>query len=268
MNLEKRSFVSAKSPDSHRHRGPPVKPPRVGHPVRSRFIGKCYGRPNLFFHHQRPRLPHSGSRPCAWLFYVLTVTEAAPLVALFDEWVPATSTLLRRALDHASLGRSSRPRSRLRLTVPTRRKTATSGAAFPRTCGPAPSDSPLVFNPHSGSRPRAWLFYVLTVTEAAPLVGVFDEWAPATSTLLRRALNHASLGRSSRVTSRLRLAAPTRRKPRRVGQPLLGWVGQPPFNSTFGMFGFTIAPEPKATVTVTVTNCVTDSNGKKTCDTQ
>jgi RHS repeat-associated protein len=40
------------------------------------------------------------------------------------------------------------------------------------------------------------------------------------------------------------------------------------FNSTFGMFGFTIAPEPKATVTVTVTNCVTDSNGKKTCDTQ
>ena len=40
------------------------------------------------------------------------------------------------------------------------------------------------------------------------------------------------------------------------------------FNSTFGMFGFTIATEPKATVTVTVTNCVTDSNGKKTCDTQ
>jgi hypothetical protein len=26
--------------------------------------------------------------------------------------------------------------------------------------------------------------------------------------------------------------------------------------------------QPKATVTVTVTNCVTDSNGKKTCDTQ
>lgn len=40
------------------------------------------------------------------------------------------------------------------------------------------------------------------------------------------------------------------------------------FNSTFGIFDFTIAPEPKATVTVTVTNCVTDSNGKKICDTQ
>jgi hypothetical protein len=40
------------------------------------------------------------------------------------------------------------------------------------------------------------------------------------------------------------------------------------FNSTFGRFGFSIAPDPKATVTVTVTNSVTDSNGKKTCDTQ
>jgi hypothetical protein len=45
-------------------------------------------------------------------------------------------------------------------------------------------------------------------------------------------------------------------------------AGRNAFNSTFGMFGFNIAPEPKATVTVTVTNCVTDSNGKKTCDTQ
>jgi hypothetical protein len=39
------------------------------------------------------------------------------------------------------------------------------------------------------------------------------------------------------------------------------------FNSTFGMFGFTIAP-PEPTVTLTVTNCVTDSNGMRNCDTQ
>jgi len=30
MRLGKQSFTSAKSPDPHRHRGPPVKPPRVG----------------------------------------------------------------------------------------------------------------------------------------------------------------------------------------------------------------------------------------------
>src|SRR6266853_1583852 len=39
----RRSFVSAKSPDPHRHRDPPVKPPRVGHPVHGSFIGKCVG---------------------------------------------------------------------------------------------------------------------------------------------------------------------------------------------------------------------------------
>jgi hypothetical protein len=31
------SFTSTKSPDPHRHRGPPVKPPRVGHPVAERW---------------------------------------------------------------------------------------------------------------------------------------------------------------------------------------------------------------------------------------
>jgi hypothetical protein len=33
MRPKKRSFTSEKSPDPHRHRRPPVKPPRVGHPV-------------------------------------------------------------------------------------------------------------------------------------------------------------------------------------------------------------------------------------------
>ena len=36
MRPEKQSFKSAKSLDPDRHRGPPVKPPRVGHPVRLR----------------------------------------------------------------------------------------------------------------------------------------------------------------------------------------------------------------------------------------
>src|SRR5208282_3241844 len=39
---EKRSFTSAKSPDPMVHRSPPVKPPRVGHPVHSSST-KCVG---------------------------------------------------------------------------------------------------------------------------------------------------------------------------------------------------------------------------------
>src|ERR1700723_2528405 len=50
MKPEARSFVSAKSSDPHRQHGPPVKPPRVGHPVRGSRIGKCVGwaSPPLF----------------------------------------------------------------------------------------------------------------------------------------------------------------------------------------------------------------------------
>ena len=43
MEPAKGSFVSTKPPDPHRHRGPPVKPPRVGHPVRGSCIGKRIG---------------------------------------------------------------------------------------------------------------------------------------------------------------------------------------------------------------------------------
>jgi hypothetical protein len=39
MRPEKQSFTSAKSLDTHQQRGPPVKPPRVGHPA-SRRLGQ------------------------------------------------------------------------------------------------------------------------------------------------------------------------------------------------------------------------------------
>ena len=69
------------------------------------------------------------------------MTEAAPLVAVFDEWVPVTSTLLRRDLNRASLGRVVGVTSGLRFAVPL--VDATSGAAFVRMCGPAPGVLPL-----------------------------------------------------------------------------------------------------------------------------
>jgi hypothetical protein len=43
MKPEARRFVSTKSPDPRRHRGPPVKLPWVGHAARGSLIGKCVG---------------------------------------------------------------------------------------------------------------------------------------------------------------------------------------------------------------------------------
>jgi len=60
------SFTSTKSPDPHRHRGPPVKPPRVGHPVAERWETS---RPLLSF---SPRIEIKIVRLCCRFFLCAT----------------------------------------------------------------------------------------------------------------------------------------------------------------------------------------------------
>ena len=73
-------------------------------------------------------------------FPLITSDRAAPLVAVFDEWVPVTSTLLRRDLSRASLGPVVTSDQQVKARSAHSSKTATSGAAFVRMCGPAPSN--------------------------------------------------------------------------------------------------------------------------------